>query len=384
MMNIEGFAKEIRKQNQEQVIQCVLILVALCGVYLMEDVFRGNDLLEPGLACELLIAVLLGVNFHRIYLTAMDDDRNRKYLDLVVRPHTFAVKEYFSYIRKKQIYWQLAIIVIRIAAAIQQRRAVESITAIAAGIVPSLVSFVEQRVFAHRIRNRIRMAESAVLGLLRGLLMVAQVMLCFASIFALGFLGYAIISDLLAPGFDQSEVIYRNYGQHLLFWGYLIAEGLVLMLFVLERKRKFRLAAVILFAVIFVAALAEEHFCYVDTYPDRIIVSGFSGKKVYTFDQIESFAVYPEDEFLQVETTFSDGKKAKLFGGNVTTQTDGWEERYYSEYHYMAEAAPLFLKEGAVGTVREAEKLRENVKDLDTQIQEGLEQMIAVMEGERE
>lgn len=383
-MNTKTFADELRKQNREHGEGSIRVLIALFGVYLLKDVWGGGSGVYTGV--KLFVALLYGVSFHRMYLAVITEDsitkmNVRKYLDRVIRPHAFPHREYFSYIRRKQIIGQAVIVIIGMAFAVMRKDAVEGIVAAATGVVPTIVSFVEQLLFAHRISSRTAWGKEAALDIWRGLLSFTQFVISAATIMSICFLGYAALSDALAPGLHKGLVIYRVYMGDMLIV-YVLVLVIFVCCFLFRAKRRYRIITGILSAAALVMLLIGDHFFYIDTCPDRIVVSGFSGKKEYTFNEIREFVIYPEDEMFQVKVTLADGREAKLFGGGVSTSSESWDERYFSEYDYMVELAPLFLESGAKGEIREVEEMRESAAELNPQIGEALEKLIALLEEE--
>ena len=115
-------------------------------------------------------------------------------------------------------------------------------------------------------------------------------------------------------------------------------------------------------------------------YEDKIIVSNFDRTKEYSLSEIESFKVYEDDEELQVKVTFKDGFSETLFG-SVSTNTEAFDEKYYSIYNFMEEMLPIYMENGAKGEIdkEDMEKLREIIKGYDKEIREAFEGIVELM-----
>lgn len=86
---------------------------------------------------------------------------------------------------------------------------------------------------------------------------------------------------------------------------------------------------------------------------NSISVKQVGFEKTYSFDEIKAYSVYYKDTDIKMKVTFSDGRSEDIFYSS-STYTDGWEERYYSDYQYAAELVDMLLQKGVPGTVEES------------------------------
>lgn len=92
---------------------------------------------------------------------------------------------------------------------------------------------------------------------------------------------------------------------------------------------------------------------HVVLWENSISVKQVGFEKTYSFDEIKAYSVYYKDTDIKMKVTFSDGRSEDIFYSS-STYTDGWEERYYSDYQYAAELVDMLLQKGVPGTVEES------------------------------
>ncbi|MBR6474497.1 MAG: hypothetical protein IKS98_03520 [Lachnospiraceae bacterium] len=102
-------------------------------------------------------------------------------------------------------------------------------------------------------------------------------------------------------------------------------------------------------------------------------------EKTYSFDEIKDYKVYYKDSDIKMEVTFTDGMTEDIFYSS-STYTDGWSERYSSDYQYMAELVDKLLIKSVKGSVEENVTKALNSKQTAADDKAYLEHVISVLE----
>lgn len=389
-MNVTAFAQKIKKDNRTDRDKCkCFFIIFLCSVFILTGYEDSTAFGAGDFAVILLIVLLYSVSFYRQYIRVTEKSADNKYLYNIVRAHAFNVKEYFLYIRKKQLVWQIAILAYIVAVGIIHKVAgtvhidISFFAAgIAAAIIPSIVGVIIQKDFEYRISNRCRQGFGFLKIIIGGLLWLAEIILSFVIIFIVIFSVWAVISDSIAKDFNNSEIIYRTYSFTAVLTVMMIVAGLFIYVCVFYFEKKRVLLRIIFGALTIMLGIVEailEQNNYVDIKMDEIIVVTFDGKTAYSFDEIEGYNICEEDEGIQVKMTFNDGNTVKLFSG-LSTSTEAYDEIYYSEYNYVADLIRKFSEYEVEGSITDIDKLRDAVEGLDNELGDGLEEIIGFME----
>lgn len=101
-------------------------------------------------------------------------------------------------------------------------------------------------------------------------------------------------------------------------------------------------------------------------------------EKTYSLDEIKDYKIYYKDSDIKMKVTFANGTTEDIFYSS-STYTDGWSERYSSDYQYMAELVDKLLVKGIKGSVEENVTNALNSKQVDTNDKAYLEQVIKVL-----
>lgn len=388
-MNVTAFAQKIKKDNRTDRDKCKLFfIIFLCSVFIFTGYADSTTFGAGDFAVILLIVLLYSVSFYRQYIRVTAESADNKYLYNIARVHAFNVKEYFLYIRKKQLVWQIVILSYIVAVGIIHKVAgtvhidISFFAAgIAAAIVPFIVGVIIQKDFEYRISNRCRHGFGFLGIIIGGLLWLAEIILSVVIIFIVIISVWAVISDSITKDFNNSEIIYRTYSITAVFIVLLTVAALSIFACVFYFGKK-RVLLTIIFGVLtillgIVEAILEQNN-YVDIKTDEIIVATFDGKTAYSFDEIKEYVIYEEDQGIQVKLTFDDSKTVKLFSG-VSTSTEAYDAAYYSEYNYVADLIRKFSEYEVEGSITDIDELRDAVEGLDNELGDGLEEIIDIM-----
>ena len=113
----------------------------------------------------------------------------------------------------------------------------------------------------------------------------------------------------------------------------------------------------------------------------KFTIVSWGSRSEYTYDEINSLRLYNGDEALQAELRFRDGTKVTLFHGS-TSYTEGWTEKYYSDYNYAAELVRQLSERGVSCTLEDEAALRKEVSQLDEECRKGFEDIVWNLKGE--
>ena len=101
-------------------------------------------------------------------------------------------------------------------------------------------------------------------------------------------------------------------------------------------------------------------------------------EKTYSLDEIKDYEVYYKDTDLKMKVTFSDGISEDIFYSS-STYTDGWSERYSSDYQYASELVDILISKGVKGSVKESAVNALNKRQVDANDKTYLEHIIEVL-----
>lgn len=201
--------------------------------------------------------------------------------------------------------------------------------------------------------------------------------------FAALFLIWVFLGAIEQPAIVEAAAVYRIYPYSVSLIFMVAAVFSMLWIganFNWNKKRTRKMAAIIsgmLFLAGAVIQIAEMH-TYTEITDTQIVVRKLWNIKTHQTEDIKSFHIYNENDAIQMELIFYDGSSVKMTGSSMETN-DLYDQNYYSEYNYIAEYAQKLKESGADGSIRDIKKLRENVADLDSELREGLEQIIKIV-----
>ena len=203
------------------------------------------------------------------------------------------------------------------------------------------------------------------------------------TIVAIIVLAYALISFvLLVSGIVQSRIMLRNVSaQAVIKCGcddltmvWIIILTVILVIFFADvnqlvvhinwTKITKNFVGCIVFAI---AALItfQGHYCSRDNVAlsdKNISIKHYDDIKTYGFDEIVFYRIYYKDSDLKMNVTFSDGRAEDIFYSS-STGTDGWGERYHSDYQYASELVDILLERGVKGTIETGTWIENTARD---------------------
>jgi len=101
-------------------------------------------------------------------------------------------------------------------------------------------------------------------------------------------------------------------------------------------------------------------------------------EKTYSIDEIKDYEVYYKDTDLKMKVTFSDSRSEDIFYSS-SAYTDGWGEKYSSDFQYASELVDKLVAKGVKGSVEESAVKALNSRQLDANDKTCLEHIIKLL-----
>lgn len=121
-----------------------------------------------------------------------------------------------------------------------------------------------------------------------------------------------------------------------------------------------------------------ENYRYTEIAGEEIRIRNFWQEDVYGIEEIQGFRIYEDDGSIQLELDFPDRAVEKSFTG-WQSLNDLYEEKYYSEYNFIADYVEKFQKLGIEGELGDVEALEKDVEELDPEVKRGLRRIVELM-----
>ena len=136
----------------------------------------------------------------------------------------------------------------------------------------------------------------------------------------------------------------------------------------------------IVFAIAALIAF-QGHYCSRDNVAlsdKNISIKHDEDKKTYGFDEIDFYRIYYKDSDFKMNVTFSDGSAEDIFYSS-STNTDGWDRRYHSDYQYASELVDILLERDIKGTIETGTWINNTARDRDAEDNAYLEHIVKVL-----
>ena len=212
----------------------------------------------------------------------------------------------------------------------------------------------------------------------------------------LGFIICSVVLILVTAAIPSSAIMMKNIDQESVirigsdtgvFIVLIVASGLAMLVLALDilpvvtsAKKKFQVIG----AVVFVLSITA--FCIFGTQKhiviseDSFLVKNFGYEKEYSYDEVKNYRVYADEQSsFQMELTFDDDKSYKLFLGTAD-DTEGWKERFATDYDYAVFLAGKLKDKGISGELQDPEKLEELVSGMDKSCRAAYVELAEIMQ----
>lgn len=387
-MDIATFAKEIKRNNDNDKRWSIIMFIAfLCsGFAKIESEGAGIGVVSAGVMGSVII-LFFSKHYLNQYLSIKQNIgfgiAENEYLYKIARTQAFPVKKYFNFIRKKLLIWQIIILIYSVVMALIDKEYTGIIGGVIMAVIPLGVSYIVQKTFEYRISHRANGVADGLLGFLKGVLGIVEVVIVFIYLITGFMIVWAICTDVFGKELNESKIVYRSFEDETIFTVMVVVFVIFVSTCMLDLKKKpvfTRILAGSIVAVVGIIGIISERNNYTDITLDKITVASSEEKKEYRFDEIKSFEVFCHNDSIQVRLYFNDENDILLFSG-MGTSTEAYDEKYYSEYNFVADLVAKFLDYGIEGKMRDAGKLQNSVEGYDEKVKDGLGEIIELLDG---
>lgn len=387
-MDIATFAKEIKRNNDNDKRWSIIMFIAfLCSGFVGIE-SEGAEIGSVGAGVMESVTVLFfSKHYLNQYLSIKQNIgfgiAENEYLYKIARTQAFPVKEYFNFITKKLLIWQMIILIYSVVMAIIDKKYTGIISGFIMAMIPLGVSFIVQKMFEYRISHRVSGVADGLLGFLKGVSGIVEVVILFIYLITGFMIVWAICTDVFEKELNENEIVYRSFEDETIFTVMVVVFVIFVSTCMLDLKKKpvfTRILAGSIVAVVGIIGIISERNNYTDITLDKITVASSEEKKEYRFDEIKSFEVFCHNDSIQVRLYFNDENDILLFSG-MGTSTEAYDEKYYSEYNFVADLVAKFLDYGIEGKMRDAGKLQNSVEGYDEKVKDGLGEIIELLDG---
>lgn len=407
---IYNFKKYIGKMNKSLVGWVIVWITALGMMAMSGGDNSSNTLIDRSVGFNMTLALLLIVIAVDLYINkyikfyygsdmekADTEDEvtfsnpNFSVADLA-RTHSFDIGTYLWMVYKKLIPLQLvsvaAVIVMGISKIALFSTATEA--AFIAGIIliPVILTVIYRLIMGYKMYHGTRLIFNVVLGAIKGIFGAVKIVAVCVAFIMIGLVFLAIISSsVVMKGIDDSIPVSISSNTGWLLAIYIIGiVGLSLIITDVSKEailalwvKNVKKIVIVLLAVVFITAGVFSYIAINENVmltEDKITVKHKGAATEYGLEDINTYRIYDESGSIQMELTFNDGSKSRIFGASAD-DTTAWRSRYYSNYNYGAELVEKLAGMGVKGTLENEKKLQENVDGLDPECREGFDRIKA-------
>ena len=398
-MREKGLIKQIAKENRIQISHIIVGIMALIlGCFHVESTIIGDTTLVPGIVLIVCATVGYYRKYNRIWRTNGDiidvqsgRFRNTKLLT-VLKSHSFSAHRYYVALRKRFLLFQIAGSILLLSSYFITKGTQPLNMAIIILTVPVAIGYLYENyaeyVLTHRknaaLSNLFSFFESSVNVI--GLLLAGLCALIFC-LFCMGIL----VDERIINGYDNNiPVRVENCTGVLIFFVVIVVvlwmESMLSNSFfsevlLLKMRSMFSIRLILggLVIILFCVYTFVGSRNYIVLTDENFMITRSGESTEYTLDNVTEMDIYAgKDDTLQAKLTFDDGKSEELFTGTCS-DTEGWTEKYYSDYNYVAHLVEKFVEKGVPCTLRDVDVLREDVSALDQECQEGFEKIVSAL-----
>jgi len=250
-------------------------------------------------------------------------------------------------------------------------------------IVPAVMFLAMKAFFTYRTTRDIPTAMTTWLILCYSVLLFVEIIvLAVVGIVAL-MVGYAIVSDRLSGAkIAENVVAYRVY-HNVLIQVLIVLLGVSIgALFYFKNpkiKKWVRIGALTSIVFCLIGSLVSERANNTLIMENHIVCTSNFQVTEYDFSEVSQVNVSMGNSEVRMELLMEDGNTIQVVDGSFTN-TQAWGEKYYSLYNFMSDLTDRMLSQGATGSVRDVEDIREYVKNFDPECIRGMEEVITMLQ----
>lgn len=357
---VQQFADNIYKRNQEDKynarVSYVLLIVASIMIILVSDEKITFDEFSELLGYKSIVFGLLIImvanftyRFFRSYLFVtntiqkgiLDMDEKLDVCELM-RVHNLPFKEYFCYIKKKLMPYQIVMMVVFFVSSVLS----ESIFIhLLLSLLCVASSFLVGKLYENYCKGKIESRKKhLLLAFLDGVFSFIMMMINYGVVLAGAFFAFSILTELGAPAMEKGEVLERGMGLpvfFLLFMCSFCAWGLLIICRSNVKAKWFQVCKRLVFCAAMIGlflCVASNRFWYteVNYTTQKIKVVHFS-EKTYDFSEIKDYKWVPSDEEtenseLKLVLTLPDNTEVDFIDGCAFSTDQGDYEKAAKEY----------------------------------------------------
>lgn len=400
-MNTAKFAQWVKKNNQWAKGKAYLAYFIFLGIHFTCTMLIPEEGRRLFLFAGQCLAVAAAADVSRyqwnryLYISRNEIVFEEIPISHVLRLHAFPIRGYFCYINKKMAMTAAMLGIPSLLAGILggflaeekafawEKCLITLCFGVISAVSPFFVGLVKKGFFVYQNKAGIKKGLNHLHHALKGIVLVAEVITLLVVGLVSIFLFWVFLGAVEQPAIDETKVVYRMYPYCISLIFMLIAGFSALLkgtAFNWNKKKTRKITAIIcgtFFLAGAVIQMAEMHI-YTEITDSQIVIQRLWNSKNYNIEDVKEFLIYNENDGIQIKLVFYDNNSVKLVGASMEN-SDLYDQNYYSEYNYIADYAEKLQKAGAVGKIKDIEKLRENVKADDSQLQKGLEQIIKIV-----
>lgn len=369
-MDVLNISKSVKKYNG---VNSRMLLITLAFVYFL---FVNTD----------RTLYLIGLGCFYAFVTGAILMKNTTYgygstyftMASVFKYHAFKVDDYFRLVLKKiALTTTLMAILVGIANIIMHNESnIPYILVLL--VIPYIIFFAYKKYFVYRMTHEPSTGQVVILSVIMAFVMFFVVMAIAVMLLFEAIMVYAMFSDDLGmAGFNDAEVVYKAYYNNI----FIVIFILILFFAFAEMigkkkiKRWIRISVFALIIVLSVISILVEKNNNVVVTDKSIIYTRHGNISEYSYLDVETYLVHYQKSEIAMTLTMKDGKKIEVMSSEYTN-TDGWDEQYYSLYNFAADFAKKLSASGAKGSLKDADDLREHVKTFDQPCIDGVDEII--------
>lgn len=188
---------------------------------------------------------------------------------------------------------------------------------------------------------------------------VAIIVLAYSFISFIILISGLVYSNALLKGVDMQAVVKYTYNDWATIWVIILAviltiffadvNQLIIRIQWTKTKRLIVAGIILAIAALIIVQGISCKKNNIALSENSISVKHDSSEKTYKFDEIGAYNIYYKYSELKMNVTFSDGKNEEIF--DDSTETDGWDERYHSDFGYASDLVDYLIGKGVKGTI---------------------------------
>ncbi len=395
-MEVKDFARWVKKNNDSDCRKSIFAEAGFAGLAFLYALFGDdNGIGYYGGGALLLVFAAFSIGRHQweryFYVSEGDIPGKRMPVSQVLRFHAFPAEAYFRYVfsRMNRPFFRVLLfsgIMVFLAWEKVGGKGYEMAAffvglGIFCAICPYLFGFIMKKHFLFQLKTG---NEGMSHLFLRGIAALWTAVECIILVMSLVvglLLFWIVVSSFLELPMEETVAVCRSYPNKYSIFAVLIC--IAMWIFGMENNDTKKLSR-FFYMISFLSLVSAfvlgtvENYRYTEIAGEEIRIRNFWQEDVYGIEEIQGFRIYEDDGSIQLELDFPDRAVEKSFTG-WQSLNDLYEEKYYSEYNFIADYVEKFQKLGIEGELGDVEALEKDVEELDPEVQRGLKRIVELM-----